>query len=304
MASLLGVTLPGYIHKEEGSNIITAMELFTIAKTLKVTIGSFFQPSIKGKRYKYDVDNTTIGINLSDLRANTNMTLAQLSALCGISRQALSRWERGEVSMSALSLNKLAVVYGVDIDQLYEPIKKKVSLRRIADSSPLNYKAYLYMDISGVGDPYIWREYLHGDSRFIIYGLWKGKDVILHLLEVNEELKQLMKKTSKLIIKEDLLFTSLDKIIKELITGYDPISNVNNFCAPLGTNEQLDNLSLHTKSPGNSKEQDGQNIQNTQNSPNTINTQKSQCSEPKVRVRETYREISKVSHRKDRIGSK
>ena len=57
-------------------------------------------------------------MNIKLLRVSQNLSQAQLAALLGVNQTAVSQWERGVVSPRAETLKKLAVVFGVTIDQL------------------------------------------------------------------------------------------------------------------------------------------------------------------------------------------
>ena len=51
-------------------------------------------------------------------REEAGKTIAETSKACGVSRQAVHGWERGEYKPSADMLVKLAAFYGCSIDEL------------------------------------------------------------------------------------------------------------------------------------------------------------------------------------------
>lgn len=63
-------------------------------------------------------DAAALGRRVRHLRKEAGLTLDQASSACGLSRAALSRIERGEMSPTYDSLCKLATGYGVDLAML------------------------------------------------------------------------------------------------------------------------------------------------------------------------------------------
>ena len=61
--------------------------------------------------------------NLQHLRATRSMTQEQLAMLLGVSRQAVSKWERGTSVPSTSHLIALAKLYGVSSEELQKSVK-------------------------------------------------------------------------------------------------------------------------------------------------------------------------------------
>lgn len=59
-------------------------------------------------------NNNEIGSILKDLRNRMGYSQEQISSYLGISQPAYTRYESGETSVSQDSLEKLAIVYGVE----------------------------------------------------------------------------------------------------------------------------------------------------------------------------------------------
>lgn len=65
-----------------------------------------------------DLDKA-IAANIKSLRkTNSNTTLEQVSGFLGISYQSYQRMEKGGVSFRASTIQKLALFYGVPVDEL------------------------------------------------------------------------------------------------------------------------------------------------------------------------------------------
>lgn len=68
---------------------------------------------------------TTLGERITHFRTMRHMTQAQLSDRVGVSRQAISKWERGEANPDLYNVQSLARALGVRIDDLINGIEKK-----------------------------------------------------------------------------------------------------------------------------------------------------------------------------------
>lgn len=68
-------------------------------------------------------DADKLARHLRDLRERNGLTLAVAAERSGISRSTLSRIENAEVSPTAESLGRLAVVYALPISQLLSPLE-------------------------------------------------------------------------------------------------------------------------------------------------------------------------------------
>ena len=60
-----------------------------------------------------------LGKSLQTLRKNKEWTLIQVAEFTGISKSAISHWERGEQMPDALELQKLANIYEVKVDDIF-----------------------------------------------------------------------------------------------------------------------------------------------------------------------------------------
>lgn len=72
--------------------------------------------------------NIDIANRLYELRKKTNLSQEELAEKIGVSRQAVSKWERAESAPDTDNLIMLAKLYGVSLDELLftaEPIEKK-----------------------------------------------------------------------------------------------------------------------------------------------------------------------------------
>ena len=61
---------------------------------------------------------TTVSEKLLSLRKEHGFSQEYLAGELGISRQAISKWERGETLPNTESLMALSVIYGVSVDEL------------------------------------------------------------------------------------------------------------------------------------------------------------------------------------------
>ncbi len=55
---------------------------------------------------------------LAELRKKSGLTQSEVAEELGVSRQAVSRWETGEISPSVENLRRLSKLYGVPMDEL------------------------------------------------------------------------------------------------------------------------------------------------------------------------------------------
>ena len=71
--------------------------------------------------------NIEIANKLLELRKAEGLSQEQLAQKLGISRQAVSKWERGEASPDTDNLIELARLYDISLDELllHEPTNKK-----------------------------------------------------------------------------------------------------------------------------------------------------------------------------------
>ena len=62
--------------------------------------------------------NLEIAERLTNLRKEKGFSQEELAAQLGISRQAISKWERGEASPDTDNLISLSKIYGIGLDEL------------------------------------------------------------------------------------------------------------------------------------------------------------------------------------------
>ena len=62
--------------------------------------------------------NIEIANRLRQMRNKNNLSQEELAAKMGVSRQAVSKWERAEASPDTENLILLAKLYGISIDEL------------------------------------------------------------------------------------------------------------------------------------------------------------------------------------------
>lgn len=69
--------------------------------------------------------NSDLGVTLQELRKKNGLSQEELADKLGVSRQAVSKWERGEALPDIENLIALAKLYGVSLDDLVGNIKKE-----------------------------------------------------------------------------------------------------------------------------------------------------------------------------------
>lgn len=77
-------------------------------------------------------------IVLKDKAGITKMTLAHQAHQLGVSRQAVTRWESGEITLSMDKLKALAKVYDVSLDWLCSDADESYENKEKAESIRLN----------------------------------------------------------------------------------------------------------------------------------------------------------------------
>ena len=63
----------------------------------------------------------TLGQRIQELRKQTGLSQEALGEALGVSRQAVSKWERDESQPDIATLKKLADIYGVSVLEIIEP---------------------------------------------------------------------------------------------------------------------------------------------------------------------------------------
>ena len=77
---------------------------------------------------------------LSGCRKRSKLSQEAVAEKLGVSRQTLSRWERGETEIPAQYLPKLAELYGVSINELLEEIYSVTDTASVAASTEIPEK--------------------------------------------------------------------------------------------------------------------------------------------------------------------
>ena len=76
-----------------------------------------------------------LGNKIATLRKKMEMTQKELADILSISAQSISKWETGQASPDVTMLPKIAEIFGVSIDELFDlTISQK--LNRIENVSP------------------------------------------------------------------------------------------------------------------------------------------------------------------------
>jgi len=60
------------------------------------------------------------GLKLQTLRKKSSMSQEDLAALMGVSRQAISKWERSEALPDLYNAKKLAEIFNITLDELMD----------------------------------------------------------------------------------------------------------------------------------------------------------------------------------------
>lgn len=92
--------------------------------------------------------NIEIANRLVELRKKNNLSQEELAARLGISRQAVSKWERAEASPDTDNLILLSRVYGVSLDELLKTDDEVVSSAQAADGSDERSKSRTKVQIN------------------------------------------------------------------------------------------------------------------------------------------------------------
>lgn len=64
-----------------------------------------------------------IKISLAAARVNANMTQEDVSKAMHVSKQTVVNWENEKVSPSFATMNTLANLYGIPVDNIFLPVK-------------------------------------------------------------------------------------------------------------------------------------------------------------------------------------
>ena len=71
--------------------------------------------------------NNTLGKKIVKLRTERNITQEELAERVGVTRQAISKWERGDGLPDLYNIQSLAKVFGISIDELINDAPKSQS---------------------------------------------------------------------------------------------------------------------------------------------------------------------------------
>jgi DNA-binding XRE family transcriptional regulator len=78
------------------------------------------------------------GLKLQTLRKKASMSQDNLAELIGVSRQAISKWERSEALPDLYNAKKLAEVFSITLDELMD-----IEIKSIDKTNPKNNKLSL-----------------------------------------------------------------------------------------------------------------------------------------------------------------
>jgi transcriptional regulator with XRE-family HTH domain len=78
------------------------------------------------------------GLKLQTLRKKASMSQDDLAELIGVSRQAISKWERSEALPDLYNAKKLAEVFSITLDELMD-----IEIKSIDKTNPKNNKLSL-----------------------------------------------------------------------------------------------------------------------------------------------------------------
>ncbi len=74
--------------------------------------------------------NVEIANRLQQLRKNNNLSQEELAEKIGVSRQAVSKWERAEASADTANLILLSKLYRMSLDELVNTNSRPISLKK------------------------------------------------------------------------------------------------------------------------------------------------------------------------------
>lgn len=86
------------------------------------------------------------GLKLQTLRKKASMSQDELSSLIGVSRQAISKWERSEALPDLYNAKKLADIFNITVDELMD-----IEIKSIDKEKGRNNKlALAFLTVPGV----------------------------------------------------------------------------------------------------------------------------------------------------------
>ncbi len=86
------------------------------------------------------------GLKLQTLRKKSMMSQVDLAALLGVSRQAISKWERSEALPDLYNVKKIAEAFNITIDELMDIEIKSIDMEKERN----NRIALAFLTIPGV----------------------------------------------------------------------------------------------------------------------------------------------------------
>jgi len=113
------------------------------------------------------LNSKSIGNKIAEARKKINLSQAELAQQVSISPQAVGKWERGESMPDISTLNRLAEIFGVDLNHFsdnFQTVEKKINTKvgsgddgvfsKLKDSMGLNWNMsgenYVEADFSGI----------------------------------------------------------------------------------------------------------------------------------------------------------
>lgn len=86
------------------------------------------------------------GLKLQTLRKKSTMSQEDLATLIGVSRQAISKWERSEALPDLYNAKKIAEVFNITVDELMDIEIKSIDM----DKERNNKLALAFLTVPGV----------------------------------------------------------------------------------------------------------------------------------------------------------
>ena len=103
-------------------NVALLIGLFYLAYLLVKALKTYIKS--KEVRQEKELVKKTLGETIREYRMERNMTQEFVAESLGVSRQAVSKWEKGTSDPSTSNLLALAKLYGVSAEELLSCIEK------------------------------------------------------------------------------------------------------------------------------------------------------------------------------------
>ena len=136
----------------------------------------------KKKVGKTMVEN--LGTRISSLRKELNLSQEALAQRVGVTRQALSKWERNEATPDIYNLSSLAAIFGVSVDDLVTDDIYSIRTNQVTFSNPeLKIKAQSFL-LLGIGllilGSFVFViDFISLSMKFIIFAMMMTAGVLL-----------------------------------------------------------------------------------------------------------------------------